>query len=427
MEKPMLRSAFRRLMLGALLSMFAAVGAGAAEQTVVVVLFDGFAPAMVQAAKTPHLDRIKREGVWSDHLVPVFPTVSLTNHTTFATGCWPAHHGIVSNIFFDPERGKYELSRDADWLTGCETMWQAAERQGKRAAILSFTARRSQTLGNLASQVDKPVQWHKWGSDMERARRVVDVLNQPEGKRPSLIVIYLKGPDNKAHFNGTTAPETLAVAEESDAIVGMLMESISSLSAGREVALLVGTDHGMRDVGPLINIGRIVNKHDIKAKYAASGASAYLYLDEGENADRVEDALSEYAEAFSLYRKGSYPEFARIGDGPRTGDFLLVANPPYWIEGPEVFPDYAHWLGITSFWPSTFTPPFGGAKATHGYAPSVPGMHGIFYAWGAGIAEGREIKRIRMIDIHPTVMALLGLEPGNPVDGKVAKDVMAMD
>ncbi|HUO87973.1 MAG TPA: alkaline phosphatase family protein, partial [Rhizomicrobium sp.] len=74
----------------------------APERTVLVVLFDGLSPAELDAAKpTPNFDRMKREGAWSRHLVPAFPTLSLINHTTFATGCWPAHHGIVSNTFYD--------------------------------------------------------------------------------------------------------------------------------------------------------------------------------------------------------------------------------------------------------------------------------------------------------------------------------------
>lgn len=411
--------------LAGLALLAAPVHAAGNGRTVVVVMFDGFAPAMVEAANTPNLDRIAKEGVWSSHLVPAFPTVSLSNHTTFVTGCWPERHGIVSNTFIDPERGRYDHARDADWLTGCEPVWAAAERQGVPAAALGFTARMSGTKGALASHVDKEVRWEKWGSDMARAEEVVRLLNKPDGKRPALIAIYLKGPDNDAHFKGTLAPETLKTAEESDAVVGRLMEAIEALPPERETALVIGTDHGMIDVGPLINIGRIMGKHDIKARVAASGASAYVYLDEGENADRVAEALAGYADAFTVYRKGSYPDFARIGDSARTGDLLLVAKPPYWLEGPEVFPDYVHWLGITTFWATTFTPMFGGIKAAHGYDPAIPEMHGIFYAWGAGVAKGREIERLDMIDVHPTVMALMGLEPGNPVDGTAVAEALA--
>src|SRR6185437_9840221 len=52
----------------------------------------------------------------------------------------------------------------------------------------------------------------------------------------------------------------------------------------------------------------------------------------------------------------------------------------------------------------------------HGYDPAIVQMHGIFFAWGAGVKPG-EIKRLDQIDVHPTVMKLLGLQPGRPVDG----------
>lgn len=83
-----------------------ATAATAKERTVVVVLFDGFSPASLDATRTPNFDRIKKDGAWSRHLVPAFPTISLINHTTFETGCWPSHHGIVSNFFYDPKKGR---------------------------------------------------------------------------------------------------------------------------------------------------------------------------------------------------------------------------------------------------------------------------------------------------------------------------------
>ena len=129
--------------------------AAAAERTLVYVLFDGFAPAMADATKTPNLDRIKQEGSWSRHLVPVYPTMSLPNHTSFATGCWPEHHGIMQNKFYDPDKGlDYSEDGDADWLTGCEPIWQAAERQGVKAAALNFANRwRNEKKVALASVI----------------------------------------------------------------------------------------------------------------------------------------------------------------------------------------------------------------------------------------------------------------------------------
>lgn len=408
------------LSLAVFLFVVLASAAQAAERTVVVVLFDGFAPAMLDATQTPNFDRIKREGAWSRHLVPAFPTLSMTNHTTFLTGCWPAHHGIVSNIFYDPKRGRYgdggDIS-DADWRTGCETIWQTAERQGVHAAVFNFIDRWSKSRGRQASIVNADVPWSQRESDDSILAKAVTLLHDPGPNHPRLIALYFPIPDDVAHYNGTTAPKTEAAVKRCDAIVGKLMTAIRAMPAGREGTLVIGTDHGMIDVGPIINVGRLMDKYDIDADEAADGGATILYLHKGESAARVAQALAPYRYAFDVYQKGHYPAYAHLGDGPRAGDLLLVAKPPYWFVAPEQLPLWARLLGVTRIWPVTFTPFAGGLKADHGYAPSVVQMHGIFFAWGAGVARGREIPRLDMIDVHPTVMALLGLQPGRPVDG----------
>jgi alkaline phosphatase D len=414
---------FARAVFAALVVFSSAAAAAAPERTVVVVLFDGFAPAELDAAKpTPNFDRLKREGAWSRHLVPAFPTISLINHTTYATGCWPEHHGIVSNVFYDPERGLFGNGgdvADADWHTGCESMWEAAERQGVKTAVFNWIGRWSNKRGKLSAFANANVPWSQRENDDTILNKAVALLHDNSPGHPRLIALYFDIPDHVAHFDGVAGAKTQAAVRRCDAIVGRLTAAIRSMPAGREGTLVIGTDHGMMDVGPLINIGRLMNMYDIKAKQASDGATTFFYLDKSESADRVQKALSAYSYAFDVYKKGHYPAFAHLGTSARAGDLLLVAKPPYWLVGPEEFPAWANWLGITHIWPVTFTPPFGvGLKATHGYDPRIVQMHGIFYAWGSGVAPGREIKRLDMIDIHPTVMSLLGLQPGRPADGK---------
>ncbi|MGA9795098.1 MAG: ectonucleotide pyrophosphatase/phosphodiesterase [Rhizomicrobium sp.] len=406
--------------------------ANAADRTVVVTLFDGFSPAMADATQTPNLDRMKREGAWSRHLVPAFPTLSMTNHTTYATGCWPAHHGIISNTFYDKSLGRYGGPGhtalnigDADWHTGCESIWEAAERQGVHAAVFNWVGRWSSKRGKLATFANPLVPHGDGISDEDVLAQGLKALRNNSPNHPRLIALYFRGPDEAAHYHGVTAPETLAAVRNSDAIVGKLMAAISALPKNREATLIVGTDHGMIDVGPLVNVGRLMNKYDIKAKQASDGATTFLYLDKGESADRVAAALAPYKFAFDVYKKGHYPAYAHLGDGYRSGDLMLVAHPPYWMVGPELFPAWTRLLGLTWFWDTIFVPPFGGLKATHGYAPAVVQMHGIFYAWGSDIAKGKQIPRLDMIDIHPTVMALLGLKPGHPVDGHIVQAMLA--
>ena len=45
------------------------------------------------------------------------------------------------------------------------------------------------------------------------------------------------------------------------------------------------------------------------------------------------------------------------------------------------------------------------------------GAQGSSTVGGADCPRGREIKGARMIDVHPTVTRLPGIEPGRPVDG----------
>lgn len=415
--------------IGVLIAAISAVSwAQAADRTVVMVMFDGFAPAMADATSTPNLDIIKKEGAWSRNLVPVYPTMSLPNHTSFATGCWPEHHGVVQNKFFDLDRGApYDENGDANWLTGCEPAWAAAERQGVKAAALNF-ANRWDVKKNvaLASVVNPFVPWEQAESDEQVLAKGIALLTSTDAKRPRLISLYFRGPDHEAHVNGVTAPQTLAEVRKADAIIGKLMAAIKVLPADREATLVVGTDHGMIAVDPVVNLGRIINRHWLYVRDAGDGGNAYLYLDKGESVERVEKALAQYKDAFTVHRTGAHPAYSHLGSSKRIGDLMLVAKPPYYIAPSSSLPWYAHAMGMTWLWSDIFVPGWlGGLKASHGYDPSIPEMHGVFFAWGAGVAPGKEIAQLDIVDIHPTVMHLLGLQPGKPVDGKVVTAALA--
>jgi predicted AlkP superfamily pyrophosphatase or phosphodiesterase len=304
-------------------------------------------------------------------------------------------------------------------------MWEIAARQGVSSAVYNWAGRWSGARGKLAAFANPIVPYRERPTNEWVIAQGIKMLHDPRPDHPRLIALYINQPDETAHYNGVAGAKTGAAVRMVDGYVGQLMQAIRTLPAGREATLIIGTDHGMIDVGPLVNMQRLMNMYDIKGRVAADGATAFIYLDKGESADRVAKALGAYKYAFDVYKTGHYPSFAHLGSGPRLGDLMVLAHPPYWVVDDRVLPAWADALGVNHIWPPIFTPPVGGLKATHGYDPNIVQMHGIFFAWGSGIAKGRQIPRLDMVDIQPTVMDLLGLQPGRPTDGKVVTSMLA--
>lgn len=415
----------RLALLVSLVATSGALPAAAGTRTVVLLLFDGFPPAAVAAHPTPALDRMRREGASSDGMEPPFPSISLVSQVTISTGCWPAHHGIVANQFLDPERGVYDHDSDADWLTGCEHLHQVAQRQGVTTAALGWVGRRSKSRGPQARIVGKEGRSCADSlvatEDAFRGDEVSRLLLEPPEVRPGLVVAYFCGPDMALHREGPDAESTARAVVQSDSIVERVMQTIDRLPDRESISLLVTTDHGMGEARSIVNVRRILGRLGVAARVFSGGTTAYLYLDDPAQADAVAASLADRAE-LEVLRKGALPAYAHLGDGPRVPDLILSAHPPYFIEDVDRWPSWLHWLadwGPDSMW-ARFS-----LVGAHGHPPDVAGMHGIFYAWGAGIARARTVERVRAIDIHPTVAHLLGIEPGQPVDGRIERATLA--
>lgn len=393
-----------------------------ARREVIVMVFDGLAPALVERAETPNLDRMAREGTSTDAMVPPFPSISLIGGFTISTGCWPARHGIVTNRFLDPERGLYDHASDADWLLDCEGLHEAAERQGVPTATLAWYGEVSGTRGKLAREVNYHPDWQSRPDDRTRAREIAALVARPDDTRPDLILAYLNGPDGAAHFEGIDSATARAATERSDEAVGIVLDAVRAAGRERDTTMIVTTDHGMVPVGEMINAEYLLRANDIEGMALATGTTAFLYLAEGEDIDAVATKLAHYEE-FDVLRPGISPELATVGDGPRMGDLVLAARPPHVMEDRSAWPEWLRWVAVTG---PTMVDTSGTLPASHGYAPGTPGadVNGVLYAWGSGIPAGRKAGPVRAIDIHPTITHLLGIEPGRPIDGRVSRELL---
>jgi predicted AlkP superfamily pyrophosphatase or phosphodiesterase len=384
------------------------------ERTVVVLLFDGVEPSLLTLAPVPAFERMREQGSFSHGFEPPFPTISLISGFTISTGCWPEHHGIVTNKFLDGDGLLYDHSRDADWMTGCENLHQVAERQGVHAAALDWYGARSHARGALASIVDGTPGHDSFPDDDTRADEVAGLLALPAEARPRLILAYFRGPDGAAHFEGMRSAAARDAVVRMDRAVARVMKAIEAGPGRDATTLVVTTDHGMAPVTEIVNIQRILLAQEIPARAVSTGTTSFLYFDDPAQIEPAARKLAAYPQ-FEVLRKEALPDYAHLGTGPRVAPLIVSAKPPYFIEDASRWPVTLRWLG-------SFGPEFPSArfflKATHGYPPATPGMAGVLYFWGDGIAEGFYKARVPAVDLHPTVTTLLGIEPGVPVDGE---------
>jgi hypothetical protein len=135
--------------------------------------------------------------VRAEAMVPVFPSKTFPNHYTIVTGRYPAKHGILGNVFTAPDvGGRFMLGdrgavRDAQFYLA-EPIWATAERQGQRTAPLFWPGSEAPIAGVRPSYAlpfdgDMP--------DTARVRRLLEWLDLPMERRPTLLTLYSSAVD----------------------------------------------------------------------------------------------------------------------------------------------------------------------------------------------------------------------------------------
>jgi len=380
--------------------------AAAVAPTVVMLAFDGLAPSLIESEVPPALQRIQSEGAFSHHVIPEFPSSDSVSTFTLSTGCRPATHGIVNDEFIDAKRGFYNGELDSSWLTDCEHLHSAAQRQGLQVATWDW----------FDANGEAP-----HASSEDRVAAIIQTLQLPPSERPRLMIAHFDGPQDVVRTADLRTDAARQAILRVDAIVGEVMQAIAALPPSDPVTLLVTTNHGLLPVWTEVNLTRILRDHGLDIEFAAAGMTAFLYIRNPEDRQPAIVALSSHPRQFQIYLKEAMPPELNIGTSDRVGDFILVANPPYIIESERRWWSGTAWLAP---WLPTlpFARPF--LRAAAGYPPSVRGMPGVLYAWGAGVPQKREIPRLKLIDLHPTICRMLGINPGNPVDGAVVADLV---
>lgn len=360
------------------------------DRYVVVLSLDGFRSDYQSKARTPHLDRMDREGL-SGVFRPCFPSLTFPNHYSMTTGLHPNNHGLVGNEFWD-ERGRHyrigdrRAVEDPTFYYG-EPLWNTARRQGVRTASFYWVGSETPIGGY------QPDRWKRFDSRVpyrDRADSVLAWLQLPEVERPHLVMWYLEEPDHTGHHHTPDAQETSQMIEQVDSVVGYFRERLAQLPIASRVDFILVSDHGMMAFDRVINLADHLNAHDIE--HISTGPFAHIYPKVG----KTEAILRQLSgiKGIKAMRRQDLPQRLHYGTSPRIGEVVILADPgttTYYL--PEGMPSKV-------------------LAAGHGFDNAYPEMLALFKAVGPHFEAGRVVREpIPNITLYPLVCQLLGIEP----------------
>lgn len=441
---------FAPVALALLLALPQTAAAQSERPNVLVISVDGLKPDLVLEGDRHGIELANIRGLFLEKgafppsgMRSVTPSLTYPNHQALITGTHPATNGTVGNAVFDPE-GVHDGAWQ--WWASAKvpTLWAIADAGGYFVANVGFP-----TSGGVIMDVNLPDFWRDstvlddevlnmvatppgfvremlaateitaypgdafdLASDRKRHLGMMWVLDNKVATAdgPFFMTGYYASYDHDAHDYGVYSPEALASATAIDAMVGELVARASAIAQGNLVVVLA-SDHGFldltRQVRPNVRLQQagLIQTDDAgkvtgwQAYFQRAGGMGHVRL--GDPADgalfaRVEtllkelDADPESGVAEVLSGEG----IAALKSFPQA-QFVLIMEPG--VEPRD---------NVTG----DYVAPELGQMATHGFLSDMPDMKASLFIAGPGVPAGSLPEDAAMIDVAPTLAAIMGLE-----------------
>ena len=381
--------------------------------------------------KIPNLLELVKRGASAEAVESVYPTTTYPAHATLVTGVPPSVHGIYSHLAsLDPT----EKARPWCWFAGAlrvPTLWDVVRASGRKAAAISWpvsaaaaidynipeiwdpttadphrdfaTPARHSTPG-LFPEILKVLQPILDGATPDRLRSEA-ALYLWDRYRPDLLLVHFVHYDQLAHQFGPTSPQALAAIERTDQEIGRLREGFLEDAAPTIVVL---SDHGFvpveKEAAPLSVLaeeGLFDREADGTPKLGklgavhAGGSFAVYWLEKPSATDRasLQRAVRRLIEAGTVEEVVDRERLESLSADPDAELSIDAAPGVYFsdrFEGPLVRDSLKD-------------------RGTHGQLPTRPGLEASFIVAGPQFSGDRNLGRMTLTQVAPTLARLLGL------------------
>ncbi len=412
------------------------------ERRVVIVVWDGLRPDLAVPEVTPTLTAMAECGTWVRNSYCAYPSETRVNATSLATGCQPGRHGIVGNKLYVPEVDPHGavVTGDAATLTAIAErdpplvavpcLGDYLAEAGKSVIVVSSGSPGSAWLSNprpqdhlynqalvrpAAAQAAVAQRWKVPPDRLEWQARVCTEHVWP-ALQPDVTVCWLTDPDHTQHRFGLGAPQSRNALRGCDAILSRLLVSLDRLGWQDNTNVIVTSDHGFTTRRPQYEIDPIaaLASDDV----IVSGGAIYLTSESADRAAAIVQTLQDHPAVGAIFAADDGPAARRPGTLPLSvawGGRLHRRRPD--IQCSPVWWDDTNEHGVPGY-------AAGPAGAGHG-STSPRDLRNALILAGPDVRSGTTSDiPAGLIDVAPTVLAMLGLPVPATMDGRVLTEAL---
>lgn len=424
--------------------------------------FDGLRPDCVTAQSMPRLHAFLNENVVFADNRSVFPSETYVNHPSIYTGFLPQRHGLVANAFFERAWSRkdffvgnsvekieavekatvgmlYEVPALADILAGNGRSFVSVSSNSSGSTRLM--AHKAAKTGNVnistcGLRYALPEELRgRFGTDpadgkyprpdipgLKKMNEIVHYLFSTNGI-PDVSLIWYGEPDNTFHAYGIGSPQSYAVLKAADDCFAEIVDTY----ADSDTCIFVLSDHGHVTVKEHFDVNAALEERGFSYLprelpenedfTSLWGYSGNIYVREPSLIVPVIRALQEMPQIGLLFTRdrdgvhgiadGTFSQRLVGGDHHRAGDIRYVLRTT----------DEKNTAGFPGL---CYCPPgIDVGSSIHGGLHEKE-MHALLGMGGPGFRKATVFNTpTSVIDIAPTIHALLGITPPIPPQGRV--------
>ncbi len=195
---------------------------------VFIISFDGGKPSVMKQSKMPTFMKMMQEGAGTWEASTIFPSITLTSHTSMLTGVGPEKHQVLWNEWV-PEKG----------MVTVPTIFSLAKKQDKTISTAMFVGKQKFTHLFLPGSLN--------GFSMPSysarivARHAADYILQ---EKPNLCFIHFADSDGAGHKYGWGTPEQIQSFADEDDALAVVRDAIKKAGIEKSSIVILSADHG---------------------------------------------------------------------------------------------------------------------------------------------------------------------------------------